>query len=433
MPLIRNALSQKTVCCVGAGPANLSLAALSQATDLPQLNFKLLEKAHSLTWHTAQIMQGTTLQNEWYRDLVTPVQPTSKFSFANFLQTKGRLSRFINSGILVPSRREAEQYFSWVAEELGVISFNSSVQSIEYDADTRRYKIAHSMNETTQTSFCDYISIGTGSDANLFQGKAFNDSSRVTYASDGIENIDLENARKVLIVGSGQSGAEFFLETLRLLSISAKYPIQVKWITRDSSFRVLDTGHFAREFYHASFSRQFNAMKEPMRKKINWENRHAGTGISPWTAEEIYRALYEINLFAEPMISASLFPLTELKDISESEAGVVVGINQMDSNSETQEEFDCAILCLGRRQSSQEFVKECFELDEFGVASNYSIVAESIPEDSVFIQSDVVPSHGFAETNYVCAPSRNAVILNSILEGNFFHLQRVEGYTSYGK
>jgi lysine N6-hydroxylase len=69
---------------VGAGPTNLSLAALIEtARFLGRINLrsKFFEKNSRVRWHSGQLFQGTLMQTEFYRDLVTPVDPTSRFSF----------------------------------------------------------------------------------------------------------------------------------------------------------------------------------------------------------------------------------------------------------------------------------------------------------------------------------------------------------------
>ena len=56
------------------------------------------------------------MQTEFYRDLVTPIDPTSRFSFLNYVKSNGRLDQFFCSSTIYPTRREFEDYFNWVAE-----------------------------------------------------------------------------------------------------------------------------------------------------------------------------------------------------------------------------------------------------------------------------------------------------------------------------
>ena len=78
---------------IGAGPANLSLAALlttARERGLLSLSSTFLEKNSSIFWHSQQMFPGTLMQTEFYRDLVTPIDPTSRFSFLNYLKSNAR-------------------------------------------------------------------------------------------------------------------------------------------------------------------------------------------------------------------------------------------------------------------------------------------------------------------------------------------------------
>jgi lysine N6-hydroxylase len=127
---------QKDVVGVGAGPANLSLAALlasARERGLTCLTSIFLEKNQRVFWHSGQMFAGTLMQTEFYRDLVTPVDPTSRFSFLNYLKLNGRLDQFLCSEYICPTRREFEDYFNWVAAQLPDVVFGTNVFSVDYD------------------------------------------------------------------------------------------------------------------------------------------------------------------------------------------------------------------------------------------------------------------------------------------------------------
>lgn len=44
------------------------------------------------------------------KDLATPSEPRSRFTFLNYLFEKGRLNQFINLGTFLPTRAEYEDY-----------------------------------------------------------------------------------------------------------------------------------------------------------------------------------------------------------------------------------------------------------------------------------------------------------------------------------
>ena len=95
---------------VGAGPANLSLAALimsARERGLTSVKSRFFERNPAISWHSGQLFPGTLMQTEFYRDLVTPIDPTSRFSFLNYLKSNGRLDQFLCSSSIWPTRHES--------------------------------------------------------------------------------------------------------------------------------------------------------------------------------------------------------------------------------------------------------------------------------------------------------------------------------------
>ena len=124
---------------VGAGPANLSLASLlttARERGLTSITATFLECEATVFWHSLQMFPGSLMQTEFYRDLVTPIDPTSKFSFLNYLKAQARLDQFFCSSTIYPTRREFEDYFRWVAGQIGELIFGVEVNCVEL----RRHK-----------------------------------------------------------------------------------------------------------------------------------------------------------------------------------------------------------------------------------------------------------------------------------------------------
>ena len=104
---------------IGFGPANLSLAiALREASascDWP-LKIQFLESKPTFAWHPGMLIEGTTIQVSFLKDLVTLSNPCSHFTFINYLKQVGRLDEFINLQEFFPSRLELNDYFCWAAK-----------------------------------------------------------------------------------------------------------------------------------------------------------------------------------------------------------------------------------------------------------------------------------------------------------------------------
>ncbi|MEG2825515.1 MAG: SidA/IucD/PvdA family monooxygenase, partial [Acinetobacter sp.] len=68
---------------IGLGPFNLSLASLLQ--NKSSLNYAFFEQKAQFDWHAGMQLPNTVLQVPFMADLVSMVDPTSPFSFLNYL------------------------------------------------------------------------------------------------------------------------------------------------------------------------------------------------------------------------------------------------------------------------------------------------------------------------------------------------------------
>ena len=80
---------------IGAGPANLSLAALLHGD--PEQPNRFFDCKQSFTWHDDQLTTGSTLQVAIFKDLVSLSDPTNRFSFLSYLHEHGRMYHFLNA------------------------------------------------------------------------------------------------------------------------------------------------------------------------------------------------------------------------------------------------------------------------------------------------------------------------------------------------
>ena len=73
---------------VGIGPFNLSLAALAAGID--GLDAVFFDARPEFRWHPGLLVEGATLQVPFLADLVTLVDPASRWSFLNWLKDTTR-------------------------------------------------------------------------------------------------------------------------------------------------------------------------------------------------------------------------------------------------------------------------------------------------------------------------------------------------------
>ena len=98
---------------VGVGPFNLGLACLAEPID--DLDAVFLEARDTFSWHPGMLLDDATLQVPFMADLVTLADPTSPYSYLNFLKDIGRLYPFYIRESFYPLRREYDDYCCWAA------------------------------------------------------------------------------------------------------------------------------------------------------------------------------------------------------------------------------------------------------------------------------------------------------------------------------
>jgi hypothetical protein len=77
-------------------------------------------------------LDRTDIQNNPLRDLVTPRNPRSPYTFINYLHCHDRLFDFLNLGVQFPLRKDFAKYVSWVASHFtSLVRFGGEVTSIQ--------------------------------------------------------------------------------------------------------------------------------------------------------------------------------------------------------------------------------------------------------------------------------------------------------------
>src|SRR5262249_47563360 len=188
---------------IGAGPANLSLACLlttARERGLTLITAAFFERETTVRWHSLQMFPGTLMQTEFYRDLVTPIDPTSKFSFLNYLKVQARLDQFFCSSTIYPTRREFEDYFRWVAGQIDELIFGVDVECVDYDVQRNLFAVDAGTHGRCETK---HIVFGCGGRPTSKVEESHSD--RIVDVSRLLAFTFPEILERILVVGGGQS------------------------------------------------------------------------------------------------------------------------------------------------------------------------------------------------------------------------------------
>lgn len=235
--------------CIGFGPASLAIAVAIHDTypahSRPRCLY--LEKQSQFAWHSGMQIPGAKMQISFLKDLATPRQPTSSFTFLNYLHNVGRLHAFINLSTFLPSRKEFEAYLKWCAARI------ETEDEVRYGTEV--YSVQPSIAESgkiTSWQVCgrnDHgeISLTTRNVVVALGGQptvpeTLRDLRNVYHSSQYIHQISkIQNEAhksselRFAVVGGGQSAAEIFND------LWDRFPeSQIRLIFKGSSLRPSD-------------------------------------------------------------------------------------------------------------------------------------------------------------------------------------------------
>lgn len=188
------------------------------------------------------------MQISFLKDLATPRDPRSKFTFTNYLFSKGRLNAFINLGTFLPTRVEYEDYFRWCAshfESEGKVAYGMDVEGVRpcspsTDGKVTSWEIrARDASGKTVARRARHVVIAVGGRPVIpleLQGvKGVAHSSAFATTIGQIQKKERGRRPRFAIVGSGQSAAEIYNDLSERFDES-----QVRLIIRGASLRPSD-------------------------------------------------------------------------------------------------------------------------------------------------------------------------------------------------
>jgi lysine N6-hydroxylase len=391
---------------VGIGPANLSLAAL--AAPVPGLRARFFERSPEFRWHPGLLDGRALIQTSYLKDLVTPVDPTSRYSFLAFLRDTGRLYRFLVVDAAHVSRVEFEQYYRWVARQLPALRFGAAVESVDFEGGM------FAVRAGARTVRARSLVLGTG------RAPRLPDFAEPLLGPDvlHVSGYDLAAprvaGRRVLVVGGGQSGAELFARLIETEPGSA--PAAVTWLSARPNFSPLDDTPFTNELFFPGYVEHFRSLPDGARRTALAQQVLASDGIDTGTLERIYRRLYVLDFLAEPALPYRLLPGHRLTGLSRRPGGLAAAVEAAGGGRESLA-VDVVVLCTGfgyRRPAFLDPIADRIHGDgDYRVRADFSIGWDGPPDRRIYVQNAARHSHGVADPNLSLAAWRSAVIVNS--------------------
>jgi lysine N6-hydroxylase len=397
---------------IGLGPFNLGLACLTE--PLPGLNGVFLESKPDFDWHSGMFLAGSTLQTPFMSDLVTLADPTSPYSFLNYLKESGRLYSFYIRESFYPLREEFNDYCRWAAARLSSVHFGQTVTEVTYDEREGGYAVR---TDTGRTHHAARLVLGTGTPPYLPPacdglGGDFLHNSRYLEAKRS-----LQGKRSITVVGSGQSAAEIYHDLLQDIDTRG---YELNWVTRSPRFFPLEYTKLTLEMTSPEYVDYFHELPAPVRDRLNTAQQNLYKGIDSELINAIFDLLYAKNRRART--PTRLLTNTSL-DSARYDAATgtyTLGLRQREQGRDHTLTTEGLVLATGYRYRVPDFldpVRDRIRWDEQGrydVTRDYAI---DVTGHGVYVQNAELHTHGFASPDLGMAAHRNSRIIRELLDG----------------
>ncbi|EMY34254.1 lysine/ornithine N-monooxygenase [Arthrobacter crystallopoietes BAB-32] len=416
---------------IGVGPFNLGLAAL--AAPIPELDGVFLDQRPCFDWHPGMMLPGTHLQVPFMADLVSLADPTSPYSYLNYLKETDRLYRFYIREDFYPLRAEFNAYCQWVTARLPNVHFGERVTGVEYRGGLYHVTSAGAAGETVRTA--RRLVLGTGTEPQVPA------SCRGLPASGGLachsaQYLDrkkqLQASGSITIVGSGQSAAEIYFD---LLQEQDSHGYELTWVTRSDRFFPLEYAKLTLELTSPEYVDYFHALPAGTRGRLNAGQKNLYKGINESLINAIYDLLYARSLTAPPRTR-----LLTNSSVEAAEYDPAAGLHRLTLHHTEQDrtyQLDSAavVLATGYGYREPDFLAGIGHRirrgpdGRFEVARNYSTGVEP---GEIFVQNAELHTHGFATPDLGMAAYRNSCIIRELLGWEYYPVERRIAFQEFG-
>lgn len=411
---------------VGIGPFNLSLAALLKKTKVSHL---FLDKAEQFAWHPEMMFNDSIMQTSYLKDLVTPIDPTSPFSFLNYLVDQGLFYPFMNTGRPVVSRREFEQYCRWVSERMPErLKFGADVEEVNFDGN-------HFVARTSAGEFrAKNLSVATGLTPRIPEfAKSLLGPKLFHSKSPHLKNMDLAGKR-VFIVGGGQTGIEVFRNALQ-----EKWgrPASIQLITRRKNLEPLDESAFTNEYFTPNYVETFWNLPDSKKTRIVAEQKLASDGNTPSYLADLYRELYQLKHVEKDEREISLFACRRLLSVKENN-GFSLQVENTFRESMEEYQADVVVLCTGFQSLLPQVLKPLssrLKIDSEGrlqCGRSYAAEWDGPAENRIYALNFSRHRHGIVDPQTSLMAWRSATVVNNLVgEAVYRTSQPLSNFVNY--
>ncbi|MFJ1734569.1 lysine N(6)-hydroxylase/L-ornithine N(5)-oxygenase family protein [Streptomyces sp. NPDC088254] len=432
---------------IGIGPCNLSLAAL--AHPLTDLDTAFYEQRPAFTWHPGLLLDGTRVQVPFLADLVTLADPTNTWSFLNYLKAQDRLFPFYFAERLHPERTEYDAYCRWVADHLPALHFRHHVDAVHWNPEHELFEIDYihldtdGQARTPGRTRTRNVVLGIGTEPHIpdpLRPLADTPGTAVVHTADYLHHrTALLAAGHVTVVGSGQSGAEVFLDLLRHRPTGRE---RLHWIGRTPAFAPMEYSKLGLEHFTPDHTRYFHALPETTRDRLVAAQWQLHKGIDADTLAAIHDELYRRTLHGD-WPDAVLTPGVRVRTAGRiATTKIELHLEHIQQNTRARLTTDAVVLATGHRERPLDTLLA--GLDPYlrrdnahrpRIDADFRLILDPAITTTgchIYVQNGERHTHGVGAPDLGLAAWRSASILNTLTGKEHYPLPHRAAFTTFG-
>ncbi|KAK7754528.1 hypothetical protein SLS62_003548 [Diatrype stigma] len=361
--------------CVGFGPASLAVAValhdFMEAGKIPKPGngagpkVLFLEKQRQFAWHAGMLLPGAKMQISFIKDMASLRDPTSKFTFLNYLHQNDRLVEFTNLSTFLPARVEYEDYLRWCASHFtDVVRYENEVVSVSPAVAGRtpvsNFSVTSKNVRTgaTTTYRTKNVLVAIGGQPSIPKSLPSN-HPRVVHSSQYAHLVpkiltNRDAPYRVAVVGAGQSAAEIFN------NIQTLYPnSRTSLVMRSEFLKPSDDSPFVNSIFNPSYVDSLFARTAESRRAILADARATNYGVVRLELiEHLYERMYDQRRELGPderKWPHRLRPATDVVRLEDGPSSSRLRIRPLGASSDVEDEVlevDLVIAATGYRRSA---------------------------------------------------------------------------------
>ncbi|ELP67427.1 lysine N(6)-hydroxylase/L-ornithine N(5)-oxygenase family protein [Streptomyces turgidiscabies] len=432
---------------IGIGPCNLSLAAL--AHPLTGLDTVFYEQHPRFDWHPGLLLDGSTVQVPFLADLVTLADPTSPWSFLSYLKSRDRLFPFYFAEHFHIRRAEYDAYCRWVSENLPRLHFGHQVDAVRWNPERDVFEVDFTQLDTDGEAealgrtYTKNVVLGIGSEPYIpepLKPLVEAPTVPVLHAADYLAHRDrLLTAEHITVIGSGQTGAEIFLDLLRHRPAGRD---KIHWLGRTEAFAPMEYSKLGLEHFTPDHTRYFHALTEPVRDRLVTAQWQLHKGIGADTIAAIHDELYHRTLhggWPEAVLTPGVHVRTAGRVAT---TKVELHLEHTQQGTRSRLTTDAVVLATGYRDRPLDRVlagldpylrrdnSERPRIDEqFRLVLDPAITGSG---SHVYVQNAELHTHGVGTPDLGLVAWRSATILNSLTGSTPYPQPSRTAFTTFG-